>query len=195
MSLRIGLIGGIACGKSTALKYFKSQGIDTFSADEIARSLTQKSSPCFQMIKEYCGNECLLENGEIDRSYLRQRLLQEPAFKDWLESLLHPIIQNTLISLMNQSKTPYCVVEIPLLKNKNTYHLDRVLYIKAPSSEQTARLISRGLPNQHIEGMLKAQITENIREQLADDIIENNEKLTDFYKNLTKLHQYYLTLK
>lgn len=194
MSFRIGLIGGIASGKSTALQYFKSLGIDTFNADEEARNLTRKNTPCFQHIREYFGNACLLSTGELDRSFLRQKLIQDPKFKSWLEDLLHPLIQHTLNQKMCQSKTPYCVVEIPLLKDKKTYQLNRVLYIKSSPSEQLTRLRTRGLSPNDIQGMLQAQINEKIREKLADDVIFNDVTLIALQQQLHQFHELYLSL-
>lgn len=194
MTLKIGLIGGIASGKTTALDFFKSEGIETFSADEIARQLTQMNNPCFEAILSHCGPEFLLPNGELDRTLLRQKIMIEPSFKTWLESLLHPLIQEVLIKNILECTGPYCIVEIPLLKEKNRYHLDRVLYIKSSESEQKKRLESRGLSKEHIEGMLKLQIPEQHRNQLADDIIENNSTYENFLKKLQAIHQQYLNL-
>ena len=190
---KVGLIGGIASGKTAALQYFKTLGIETFSADEVARQLTQKNSPCFNTILSKCGQEYLLANGELNRGMLRQKLIQEPAFKHWLESLLHPLIQATLIDKMNACQTPYCIVEIPLLKEKAPYHLDRVLYIKALPKTQQSRLATRGLSDSHIQGMLQLQIPEHEREQLADDIVINDKTLEELHHQIDKLHQFYLS--
>ena len=190
---KVGLIGGIASGKTAALQYFKSLGIETFSADEIARQLTQKKGSCFQTIINHCGHDYLLPNGELNREMLRQKLIQEPSFKHWLEALLHPLIQSILIEKMNACHTPYCIVEIPLLKDKSPYQLDRVLYIKSSPQIQQSRLVSRGLSETHMKGMLQLQIPEQEREQLADDIVVNDQSLNELHKQIDKLHQFYLS--
>ena len=192
MVYKVGLIGGIASGKTAALHYFKSLGIDTFSADEVARQLKLKNSPCFQKIITHCGPKYLLPNGELNRDLLRQKLIQEPAFKNWLEDLLHPLIQDILKKNMNASKTSYCIVEIPLLKDKASYHLDRVLYIKSSPHTQQSRLTKRGLSHTHIQGMLKLQISEQEREKIADDIVMNNDTLENLHHEIDRLHQFYL---
>jgi dephospho-CoA kinase len=190
---KVGLIGGIACGKTAALHYFKSLGIDTFSADDIARQLTQKNSHCFQTIISHCGPDYLLPNGELNRDMLRQRLIKDPDFKLWLENLLHPLIQTTLIENMKACQTPYCIVEIPLLKDKSHYDLDRVLYIKASPKFQKSRLVTRGLSDAHINGMLQVQIPAQELEGIADDIVINDKSLNALHKQIDKLHQFYLS--
>jgi dephospho-CoA kinase len=191
MTYSIGLIGGIACGKSTVLKIFRDLSIECFSADEVAKEIMQPKQIAYQKILEHLGYEYLLPNHELDRAKIRKKMLADSDFKHWLEQLTHPLIRKRLQELQNNAHSPYCVLEIPLLKNKKDYHLDRILLIQSNPSRQKEFLKQRGLTEAEIQPLLRAQIPENTRLALADDIIDNTHSFETLLHNVQALHQKY----
>jgi len=188
----IAIIGGIACGKSAALQFFHEKKIEVFSADIIAKQLTQIGTDEYRAIITHIGSDILLPNQELDRAKLRNLLISNLKFKLWLESLLHPKIKTLLIEARNYAQSPYCVLEIPLLKSKDDYQINRVLCINCRTETQIARLKTRNLSEHDIQGMLDLQIPLKQRLELADDILENDGDLNEFYLRLEQLHQQYL---
>ncbi len=193
-ALRIGLIGGIASGKSTALQFFLDQGVECFSADKIAHQLLAQGQSTYQAICKHLGDEVKLENGDINRSKLRERLILQPTFKIWLEKLMHPQIQKKLIDLAKLAKSPYCVLEIPLLKDPKVYQIQRVLYIDCKPATQIQRLQQRQLTPEEINGLMKLQVPHTERIKMATELIENSGNLKLFYQQLAQVHQLYLDL-
>lgn len=191
MTYSVGLIGGIACGKSTVLKIFRELGIECFSADEVAKEIMQPHQSAYQKILEHLGHEYLLPNQELDRAKIRKKMLADGDFKYWLEQLTHPLIRKRLQELQNNAQSPYCILEIPLLKNKKDYHLDRILLIQSNPNRQKEFLKQRGLSEAEIQPLLQAQIPENIRLALADDIIDNTQSFETLAVNVQALHQKY----
>lgn len=183
------LIGGIASGKSTALAIFRELGIACFSADEIARECVATGTPYYQAIIEKCGPKIIDETDSIHRERLRKRMLQDKDFKSWLESLLHPEIRKRLIEKAAHAPGPYCVLEIPLLKNKTDYPHTKVLYIHTNSDRQKAFLKKRGLSQAEIKSLLAIQIPEKLSFDLADIVIENEGDLNDLKENILAFHQ------
>jgi dephospho-CoA kinase len=194
MSYSIGLIGGIASGKSTVLKMFRELGIECFSADEIAREIVQINQPAYLAIVEHLGKDYLLPNQELDRAKIRKKMLDDKDFKLWLEQLTHPIIRARLLEAKNHALSSYCVLEIPLLKNKVDYQLDQVLLIQTTSKRQKEFLKVRGLTDDEITNILQAQIPEHIQLQLADNIIDNSQSMDELKKQIQTLHQNYLLM-
>lgn len=192
MSYSIGLIGGIASGKSTVLKMFRELGIECFSADEIAREIVQINEPAYLEIIEHLGKDYLLPNQELDRTKIRKKMLDDKDFKVWLEQLTHPMIRARLQEAKNHAQSPYCVLEIPLLKNKADYQLDRVLLVHTTPKRQKEFLKERGLTDTEITKILQVQIPEPIRQELADEIIDNTKSFDELKKQIQKLHQNYL---
>lgn len=190
----VALIGGIASGKSSALAFFQEKNITCISADTIAKRLTEKHTPDYQAIAQYLGSDYLDAHGGLDRSKIRKHLLHSPTFKQWLEQLLHPKIRHQMLELRNQATSLYCVLEIPLLKDKKSYGIDEVLCINCDEKKQIQRLQQRHLTEEEIQGLLAAQIPLQQRIELADVVINNDGSIQNFYQALEPLHEKYLKL-
>lgn len=187
-NFRVAIIGSIASGKSTALKIFKQLGIACYSADDVARNLLKNGEPAYLAILNHLGSNYLLANQELNRDKLRAKLITDPDFKLWLEALMHPQIKKSLKN--SRYSSPYCVLEIPLLKNKQDYDIDNVLLIKTSPARQNIFLQNRHLNTQEIAGMLAIQQTNQMR--IADAIIYNNGTIEDLKQNIVMLHNNFL---
>lgn len=190
----IGLTGTIASGKSAAITYFKTLGIETLCADGIAKQLTSNDSPAFIKICQYFGNRALTTNGELNRRWLRNHIMNHPVDKLWLENLLHPLIRQNIELSIGACHGPYCVIEIPLLNDRKTYpYLNRVLLITSEHSQQINRLMKRdNCSESEAVTLLAHQKTNNNHAALADDIVVNTGSVEAFNKALYQLHQGYL---
>ena len=73
--LIIGLTGGIGSGKSAAADRFAYHGIPVIDADIIAREVIARDSEGLHQVINLFGNTFLLDNGELDRSKLRNHIL------------------------------------------------------------------------------------------------------------------------
>ena len=113
--LKIGLTGGIGCGKSTVAKIFAELNIPVLDADEIAHSLVEKGQPALTQIRLAFGPEILNPDGSLNRKSLRERVFSDLKQKQKLESILHPLIYQTLQAELEQLIAPYCIISIPLL--------------------------------------------------------------------------------
>ena len=190
----IAVIGGVASGKSTVLHFFKNLNIDCFSADEIARDIVKVHEPAYEEILKHLGPKFLLPNLSLNREKLREKLLKDQDLKQWLENLTHPLIRQKLHDLQQKAKSAYCILEIPLLKDKKDYVLDRVLLIEAKLHHQKSHLTKRGLSSKEITSLLDIQIPLELRRSLADDILINEGSLEDLKTKIEALHIIYLNL-
>lgn len=190
----IGLTGTIASGKSAAISYFKTLGIDTLSADDIAKQLTRKDSPVLTQICQHFGNKILTADGELNRRQLRNHIMNHPTDRLWLENLLHPLIRQHIELGISQCHEPYCVIEIPLLNNRKTFpYLNRVLLITSEPQQQIARLMTRdNCSETEALALLAHQKSNNNHATLADDILFNTGSLEAFHNELNALHRRYL---
>ncbi len=191
----VGLTGNIASGKTTAAKIFSSFGIQVLNADQISKELTVKNMPAYEQIVKHYGTDVLLENGELNRKRLREIIFSQPNERQWLENLLHPLIRTQLEHLANSCTTPYCVIEIPLLLNKNNYpYLNKILALIAPKNLQVARVMERDQCSEaQALAILSTQPDDNARVKIADDVIINDSRLGALRHNLETLHHKYLS--
>ncbi|WP_165482111.1 dephospho-CoA kinase [Legionella busanensis] len=196
MMFCIGLTGNIGSGKSTAISFFKSLGATVIIADEIARQITAPAQPALQKIIEHFGLSVITSEGQLNRAQLREIIFNNKEERLWLESLLHPLIRQTIENKIKNSQGPYCVIEIPLLTNRKDYpYLDRILVIFASPTMQVNRVVNRdSCSKEQVFAMLATQPQESLRLQLADDILLNDSSLEQLEANIRKLHGKYLQL-
>lgn len=192
--LKIGLTGGIASGKSTASRFFHSQGIPVIDADIIARELVAPGQPALQQIIDAFGTDIVDENEQLQRVKLRDIVFNDEQSRHRLEGILHPLIRAEMRHRLQRIDAPYCVLAIPLLvETEQTAMVDRVLVIDTDVELQIDRLRRRdGLDDRTINAMLKAQADRDKRLAIADDVVTNNASLEEFEQQLLKLHQDYL---
>ncbi|QTR51406.1 dephospho-CoA kinase [Candidatus Thiothrix anitrata] len=194
--LKIGLTGGIGCGKSTAVKRFRDLGIPIVDADIVAREVVQAGQPALQAIAELFGDAALLADGSLNRAWLRQTVFNDTARLQQLEAILHPRIREAIVRDMTAAMaagSPYVVVDVPLLFEKHYDTLfDRVLVIDCLPAQQHERVSQRdGSTIELVESIMQRQIPRDERLFRADDIIENVGSLADFNNKVDTLHHKY----
>jgi dephospho-CoA kinase len=89
---------------------------------------------------------------------------------------------------------PYVIHVVPLLVESGDYRgrVDRVLVIDAPEEAQLARVKNRGLNEDEIRKIIRAQAPRPVRLKAADDVIDNAGDLDELRKQVGELHQKYL---
>jgi dephospho-CoA kinase len=191
MSTAIGLIGGTASGKSEAAHCFQALGIDVIDTDQIAKELVAPGTAMLQKITTYFSPAILLPSGALNRSALRNIIFQNPEAKTWLEHTLHPAIRKRVADLINTTKSPYCIVSIPLLKNRQDYpFLKQIIMIDVPEPVQIKRLQDRDKIDLILaRQMLSQQPTRAERLKIADHIIMNDTNLQHLQSQIEALHQ------
>ena len=192
----IGLTGTIASGKSTVADFFSTIGIDIISADNIAKSLTTQSQPASNKIIDHFGPSILTHTGDLDRPKLRQLIINQPQERRWLEQYLHPLIRKEIEVQIQNVSSPYCLIEIPLLKKKSDYpYLNRILLIEAHITQQIARCKKRDSSSTNdVKAILTTQKTHHPYLDLADDILKNTGTLDALNNKVFVLHRKYLEM-
>ncbi|WP_440905818.1 dephospho-CoA kinase [Catenovulum sp. SX2] len=194
--LIIGVTGGIGSGKTTVANIFADFGIDLVDADIIARELVAANSPALKQISQYFGDDILDENGELNRTKLRQIVFTKPAAKAWLDNLLHPLIREKMQQNCQQAQSPYCLLIVPLLLENNLQAMtDRVLVTDCLPQTQLSRAVTRDNNSpQLILSIMDKQISRAKRLSLANDVINTELPISQIKQDCLSLHQKYLEL-
>ncbi len=192
----VGLTGGIGSGKSTVAQFFRECGITVIDADKISHQLLASDPAIEKKIAQRFGNSILQANGSLDRIQLRERVFRSKPDRLWLEALLHPIIKSEIIKLAAAAKTPYLIVEIPLLIEAQFQDaVQRVLVVDCPEELQIQRVAKRdATPVDIIKAIIQNQASRNERLQHAHDVLVNEEDLETLRKKVQLLHHYYIEL-
>ncbi|KPC34254.1 Dephospho-CoA kinase [Pseudomonas syringae pv. cilantro] len=193
----LGLTGGIGSGKSAAAQCFINLGIDTVDADHAARWVVEPGRPALEQIATHFGNSVLQPSGELDRSALRKLIFENPEQRRWLEALLHPLVNQEIVSYLAKAKSPYAVLVSPLLiESGQSRMVQRLLVIDVPRQVQVERTMLRdGSSQEQVEAILKVQIQRDERLRHADDVLTNDRDHAWLTSEVERLHHFYLTLR
>lgn len=189
----VGLTGGIGSGKSAAAEVFKSLGITVVNADDLSREVVEPGQAALKEISKRFGDEILSEDGSLHRAQLREIVFTQVEHKDWLESLLHPLIAELIVSRLHSAQSDYAILESPLLLETEQYKLvDRILVIDASEESQLTRALKRdGSDEAVIRSIIASQIDRSLRIERADDVVINEESLSELEAAIHSLHQQY----
>lgn len=194
--LKVGLTGGIGCGKTTVSRLFEQYGIPTIDADLIAHQVVAIGQPALQGIAETFGSQSLNHDGSLNRVYIRELVFTQPEQKQKLEAIVHPLVFETVKTEVSKLNTVYCLISIPLLfETQKTQEVDRVLVIDCSVETQQTRVIARdGLTLERVQSIINTQVSRDYRLQHANDIILNDQDAATLAQQVETLHNFYLSL-
>jgi len=194
--LIVGLTGGIGSGKSVVCNRFANFGVLVVDADIVAREVVVPGSDALKKIQHHFGEDIIQADGTLDRSKLRDIIFSNPNEKDWLESLLHPVINLEIRRQLSQAKSAYAILASPLLLETKQFQLvNRILVIDASEQLQIERASHRDSKNEaQIIAIMQTQLSRQERCARANDIIQNHGEISKLDEQVEKLHHLYLEL-
>ena len=197
-SIKIGLTGGIASGKTTVSDFFKQFGTKVIDADVISHQVTKPDGTAFQEIISSFGSSVLDENGLIDRKKMRKIIFDDANKKEMLERIIHPKVREEMFNLASQSNDHYLIVSVPLLVETGMNEMmDRTLVVDCSEETQIERLMHRDkITLGEAKSILRNQTNRSTRLKAADDLIvnEKNVTLNELEKEVLELNKRYSKL-
>ncbi|MEO5661514.1 MAG: dephospho-CoA kinase [Polaromonas sp.] len=177
---RIGLTGGIGSGKSTVARFLVDCGALLLDADAISRQLTAAGGAAVPELVHQFGPQVVTPEGDMDRDRMRQLAFSDPAIKEQLEAIIHPLISQEFLRQSNAASAAgrACIVfDIPLLVESGRWRqqLDRVLVVDCTESTQIARVMARNSwSRESVEKIIAGQASRSQRLAAADICICND---------------------
>jgi dephospho-CoA kinase len=184
--LTIGLTGGIAAGKSTALAAFERLGAATISSDAVVHELLE-SEPLLGRLTDRWGEDVAPE-GRIDRARIGQIVFADPEQLAWLESQVHPLVGERIGAFLSSlpEGTEVAVVEVPLLFESGMEGVFETSVAVVTSDEvRRARAEARG---HALVGEREArQLDQGEKAERAEHVIQNDGTPEDLERALSAL--------
>ncbi|HEX7286817.1 MAG TPA: dephospho-CoA kinase [Candidatus Angelobacter sp.] len=181
--LRVGLTGGIACGKSTVGKIFSDMSAHLIEADTIAHELYRPGEPVYKELVDKFGPEIVRPDGEIDRARLASMAFDGGRVEE-LNKIVHPAVIRRQEQWMHQvgAEDPYAVamVEAALILEAGAKgRFDRIIVVTCRPEQKVERYARRaGIPElaarTEVERRSKAQFTDDEKVRRADFVIDNS---------------------
>lgn len=177
MTIRVGLTGGVASGKSTVAALLVAEGAVLIDADALAREVVAAGTPGLTAVVEEFGEQLLTREGELDRPALGRLVFSDEAARRRLEGIIHPLVFERIAELEQQAPDDSVVVhDIPLLAERaaGTDEFDAVIVVDAPRELQLERMQShRGWDLADAESRIAAQATRGQRLAIASHVVTN----------------------
>ncbi len=192
----VGLTGGIGSGKTTVANLFAELGIDLVDADVVSREVVAKGTKGLAEIAQHFGGDILLENGELNRTALRDRIFNNPTEREWLNNLLHPIIRSEMLTQLQNSTSDYAILVVPLLFENGLDRLVNCTLVVDISPElQIQRTTLRDAVNaEQVQNIIASQASRDEKLSKADDVIDNQGSISALRSKVSALHNKYIKL-
>lgn len=175
MTIKLGLTGSIATGKSTVLAAFSDLGVPVFSSDDYVHEL-YRGAAVGPVEAAFPG---VTVDGVIDRQKLGAQVIGNPGRLEELEAIVHPLVRAGIRKFLVDAETnaaPLAVVDIPLLyENAVDWGLDGVVVTTVAEPEQRRRALARpGMTVDKLEAILARQIPQAEKIRRADYVFDTS---------------------
>ena len=143
-----GLTGGIGSGKSTALSLLAELGCATLSTDQMVHEIQQKPDVIGAFVGRF-GSEVIGEDG-IDRAAVARIVFSDPKQREWIESLIWPLVGSRIAEWRKQVEGQVdpvraAVIEVPLLfESGMDAAFDGTIAVSADDTLREKRVAERG---------------------------------------------------
>jgi dephospho-CoA kinase len=191
MTVRVGLTGGIASGKSTVSAILAELGAVVVDADRIAREVVARGTPGLDAVVAEFGADLLTADGDLDRPAMGALVFADPDARRRLEAIVHPLVHRRSAELEEEAPAGAVVVhDIPLLAEVGRAGgFDAVIVVDAPADLQVSRMVQdRGWTPEEAESRIAAQATREDRLAIATHVVENTGTLDELRARVREIH-------
>jgi dephospho-CoA kinase len=185
----VGLTGGIAAGKSEALKALERLGAATLSSDAVVHELLT-SAEVRDLLVDKLGPE-VAPNGDVDRGAVAERVFGDDERRAWLEGILWPRVGQRIADwreeLAHRDPPPRAaVVEVPLLFEAGMdAAFDATVVVVADETLRAERAGARD--HAELAAREARQLSQDEKAARATHVVENHGSIADLEARLSEL--------
>jgi len=188
----IGILGGVASGKSTVAAEFARLGSKVIDADKIAHELLERNDVKEKVVSVF-GKAILDTAGKIDRRKLGDIVFANRGKLSSLNKILHPLVlarTEQLIEQYNQeNEVKAIVLDMPLLLEVGwAKRCDKLIFVGCKRKLRVDRAKKIGIMT---ENQLKIrenfQISLDRKATIADNTLDNDSDLSGLAKQVADI--------
>ncbi len=181
----IGIMGGVASGKTTVAEMLDSFGAKVVDADKIGHGLLDAPDIREKLVKKW-GNEILDEGGEVDRNKLSGLVFSDAEALRELNEMLHPLILEAIRREIARDETRAVVVDAALLQETGLTGLcDLLVFVAADDSVKKERAVKhRRWEPEEVARRERFQAPVEEKRKIADYVINNNSSKEETLKQV-----------
>jgi dephospho-CoA kinase len=193
--ITIGIVGGVASGKSLVSQQLAELGAGVLDADRAGHEVLASDSEVRAAVVEHWGPTILANDGSVDRSAIAARVFADSASaaadRKYLEALLHPRIGILLEEQRREFATagrPAVVLDAPLLLEAGWGPLcDLILFVDSPREVRLARAKTRGWTEAEFNRREAAQWPVDDKRSQANIVIPNSSSADDLRASVRRI--------
>ena len=203
MSLRVGLTGGLATGKTSVAQMFASRGAYLMHADKVAHELMEPNQPVYDEVVRHFGASIVDSDGTINRSRLAALAFEGERVLE-LNAIVHPAVtarmQEWFAEMTEFDPTGILVFEAALILEAGMgKYFDKLVVVTSNREQKLERFAQRVLGTsvsnteelekalRDAEKRLGAQLSESEKVAAADYVINNSGSLGETERQVNKI--------
>jgi len=189
MSLRVGLTGGLASGKTTVAEMFRARGAHVLYADKVGHELMQPGKPVYDKIVKRFGQTIVNLDKTIDRGKLAEIAFGSGSIED-LNRIVHPAVGARLERWIEE-RTEFdpravLIFEAALILEAGLgKYFDKLIVVASDAQQKLERFAARSMTGENqdkarhnvalrdAERRIGSQLSQEEKITAADYVIDN----------------------
>jgi len=193
--LKVGLTGGLACGKSTVADVLREEGCEVLDADRLGHLAIEPGGPAYQPVVDAFGSDLLDADGKIRRPLLAQRVFQQPEQLARLNALVHPaimaLVEERCRDFRKRHPRGILIIDAALIfEAKVETRFDKIVVVDCDPEQQVARFVGKGLGSEdEARRRIAAQLPREQKLSRADFVLDSSGSLEETRRRARELFQ------
>ena len=191
-TLAVGLVGGIASGKTAVAGLFAELGARVIDADRIAHEVLELPAVCAQLRAQW-GDAPFDAEGRPDRARIADLVFGDPDNLRLLNGWVHPPTRERMRAALESARAagdaPLIVIDAPLLLEAGLEEwCDLILFVAADAACRARRArADRAWETNELARREACQHTAARKRTAADMVLDNNGSLEDTRAEVARL--------
>jgi dephospho-CoA kinase len=176
--LKVGLTGGLACGKSLVGQALADLGCHLLEADQLGHQVLLPGGEAYAEVVREFGRGVLNASGEIDRRALAAQVFGSPERLALLNSFVHPPVmrQEEEWFARVSAEDPHGIAVVAaaiLIETGSHKRFDKLIVVTCDEEQQVQRSMKRdGIAREEVLARLSRQMPLAEKRKFADFVID-----------------------
>jgi dephospho-CoA kinase len=182
--LKVGLTGGIACGKTVVRRRLEERGIPTLDADAVVHRLLQSGTDVTRQIAESFGHAVIASDGSVDRKALGAIVFTDEEARKKLNAVVHPGVWREIerfFEAREKASDPVAIVDAALMIETGSYRrYDLLVVVHCRPELQLERLMARdGLSREDAHRRIRSQMPIEEKRPFTDYLVDTSDSIEE----------------
>ena len=192
--LKVGLTGGLACGKSFVGQAMAALGCHLIEADQLGHEVLLPEGEAYADVVREFGQGILNADGAIDRKRLAAEVFGKPERLAALNQLVHPRVFERERQLIDQyaetDPNGIVIVEAAILIETGNYkNFERLILVECDEQQQIERAMKRDhADREEVQSRLRRQMPLAEKRKFAQYVIDTSGTKEDTLRRVREVY-------